>query len=354
VCTSRYSMCLPPAPPSSVVEKTPDADDVSSELAALRAVLTATQKRLASTKRALHQKSLECERLHFRLQAVSFGDDSLLLSDKEQEEEEQMSSIWTTARIEQAVETRTTTREYGSSSKNATRRRTTKNSNHKLVTVIPTRNKPKGSNAASQFPYPAARYAPGVLRPSALKRESIGRVGTSSSAGAKVTFADEQRQAAVKAPICVDDYESSSSSSSSTNDDDATNIIVRSETNETDDADFMCLDIVDKWTSTLMRSNSGTGNSSSLIKAAVVAPGPPLPRETMTIHNEEKKDDDDDNSFQDWQSMMLTMTLTVDQNSNDSTSRNSKTMSHKKKKLSSKRHHNLHHPSTSHAETVEC
>lgn len=70
----------------------------------LKHLLVATQNQLVSTKQKLESKELECEKLHFRLQAVTFGDDSTYKRSLDDEWMKARGKLCTQNRVKQAVE----------------------------------------------------------------------------------------------------------------------------------------------------------------------------------------------------------------------------------------------------------
>lgn len=211
----------------------------------LRRALKATQGKLRTMERDLMAKTLECEKLHFRLEAVSFGDQTFEAVDEEWEME-QNSNSWTVSRVKQAVETRNVARLAGSKE-----RRTPLVTRKPLATVIP-----KKWCRRKNAPSPPSKRAKQIRLCSSTKHESQN--GSESNFKDKVTFADE-KAVSLTFPVCVDDYDtctrddlSSSDRNESKHDDEVDDKVDEKVDEKVDDDDF-AMDIIDQWTSALAK-----------------------------------------------------------------------------------------------------
>ena len=217
--------------------------DEDHEVAVLREALEVIQAQLRKTEQELEAKQLECEQLHFRLQAVSFGSHSFAHVDKEWECE-QRDNPWTRSRVEHAVETRNTAK----TSVGGIEPRISLHLRKPLVTVIPLKrsSRKKGNRSVGA---PSATCAKRHVQ-SALKRESCYAGSQLKKRKGKVVFADDEAIFA-RCPVCVDDYELNVNEELDSNNNE------KGESKQ-DDADAIdgydddfAMDIVDRWTSTL-------------------------------------------------------------------------------------------------------
>jgi len=313
---------------TSTAAVAPNQDD---EVAALRSALQAMQAQLRSTEQQLEAKSLECEQLQFRLESVSFGDDSNWVAnedaDKDDWQAQQQSNPWTPSRVQRAVEARESTvgrkEDYYSNNNNnnskpggGARRSSLSVRSKPLVTVIPAPKyhrypqEPDGGTVGRGycgFVPPPSWTSPCRRIVSAMKKErnteddinttcnddvvvdgfSVSRRNNKSvcSMGnpvvqvrkkGNVIFADE-KAIFFKVPVCVDDFEFTNSESKEEDE---------SKSSDDDHDDDFAMDIVDKWTSALTSSLSL-----------------PLPSKSSSSHSsktmtsqEEKQDDDNTNT----------------------------------------------------------
>ena len=216
--------------------------DEDHEVTALRQALEVTQAKLRKAEQELEAQQLECEQLHFRLQAVSFGSHSF--ADVDQEWEcEQRDNPWTRQRVQHAVETRNVTNLSGG----GTELRISLNLRKPLATVIPSKRSSRKKGNGSVVP-PCATNAKRHVQ-SALKPASCRAGSQPKKRNGKVTFADDVAIFS-RCPVCVDDYEHDEELVPNSNIND------ESKQNDDEDCDDFAIDIVDRWTSTLVHSRS--------------------------------------------------------------------------------------------------